>query len=178
LDKSQSIPTPPPTDLYSIALTSITGEAADLSLYRGKVLLIVNVASKCGYTKQYEGLQKLYETYADSGLVVLGFPANNFANQEPGSDDEIYEFCTTNFSVTFPMYSKISVAGDDIHPLYRFLTQSQVDSTYKGSIAWNFTKFIINREGRTVARFAPAVSPTSAEVVQAIRDALAEPNAS
>ncbi|MBN1540682.1 glutathione peroxidase [candidate division KSB1 bacterium] len=161
-----------PNSLYNIAVVTIDGDTTLLNKYQGKVLLIVNVASRCGFTSQYEGLQKLYETYADSGLVILGFPANNFRNQEPGSDAEILAFCSTNYGVTFPMFSKISVVGEDMHPLYRYLTGEETNPQHGGAIPWNFTKFLIDRQGRVVARFNPAISPSSDGVMQAVRSAL------
>jgi glutathione peroxidase len=147
-------------------LDSIDGQPAPLSQYEGQVVLIVNVASRCGLTPQYEELENLYEKYQDRGFVVLGFPANNFMGQEPGTDEEIKEFCSTRFHVTFPMYSKISVKGDDIHPLYRFLTATG------GEIGWNFTKFLVGKDGNVIARFAPTVAPESPEVTGAIEEAL------
>jgi glutathione peroxidase len=153
-------------------LNSIDGQPAPLSQYRGKVLLIVNVASQCGYTPQYAGLEALYEKYKDKGLVVLGFPANNFRAQEPGTNEEIKTFCTRKYNVTFPMYSKISVAGEDKAPLYEFLTAKQANPTTGGEIKWNFTKFLIGKDGKVVQRFEPAVTPESPTVVSAIEEAL------
>jgi glutathione peroxidase len=143
-----------------------------LSEYKGKVILIVNVASKCGHTPQYEGLQKIYSEYQDQGLVVLGFPANNFRNQEPGTDQEIKEFCSLNYGVTFPMFSKISVKGDDIHPLYQFLTSEKTNPEFAGEISWNFNKFLIDRSGKIIARFESKDQPESEKVVAAIEGAL------
>jgi glutathione peroxidase len=153
-------------------LNSIDGQPAPLAQYRGKVLLIVNVASQCGYTPQYAGLEALYEKYKDKGLVVLGFPANNFRAQEPGTNEEIKTFCTRKYNVTFPMYSKISVAGEDKAPLYQFLTDKQANSTTGGEIKWNFTKFLIGKDGKVAQRFEPAVTPESPAVVSAIEAAL------
>jgi glutathione peroxidase len=153
-------------------LNSIDGQPAPLSQYRGKVLLIVNVASKCGYTPQYAGLEAVYEKYKDKGLVVLGFPANNFKAQEPGSDEEIKTFCTRKYSVTFPMYSKISVAGEDKAPLYQYLTDKAANPSTGGEIKWNFTKFLVGKDGKVVQRFEPAVTPESPDVVAAIEEAL------
>jgi len=153
-------------------LNSIDGQPAPLSQYRGKVLLLVNVASKCGYTPQYAGLEAIYEKYKDKGLVVLGFPANNFKAQEPGTDEEIKTFCTRKYSVTFPMYSKISVAGEDKAPLYRFLTDTQANPSTGGEIKWNFTKFLVGRDGKVLQRFEPAVTPESPDVVSAVEAAL------
>jgi glutathione peroxidase len=153
-------------------MRSIDEKEVPLSTYRGKVLLIVNVASRCGNTKQYEGLQKLYEIYRERGFEVLGFPANNFLGQEPGTDVEIKEFCSTKYGVTFPMFSKISVKGGDQHPLYRFLTSDSTNPKYSGSVKWNFQKYLINRDGEVIAKFAPGDEPTSADVVSAIETAL------
>src|SRR5271157_23708 len=148
-------------------LNSIDGQPAPLSQYRGKVVLLVNVASKCGYTPQYAGLEAIYEKYKDKGFVVLGFPANNFKAQEPGADEEIKTFCTRKYNVTFPMYSKISVVGEDKAPLYQFLTDTQANPTTGGEIKWNFTKFLVGRDGKVVQRFEPAVTPDSPAVVSA-----------
>ena len=150
------------SDYLHIPFSTITGEKASLADYQGKVILLVNVASKCGYTKQYAGLEKLYRKYKDDGLVILGFPANNFGGQEPGTNEQILEFCTSTFDVTFPMMSKISVKGDDIHPLYKYLT---TESGFSGDIKWNFTKFLLDRDGKPVARFESAVEPMSEEIV-------------
>jgi len=152
-------------------MESIDGNNIDLGNFKGNVVLMVNVASKCGFTPQYEGLQAIYEKYKDDGFVVLGFPANNFANQEPGSDKEIKEFCTTNYGVTFPMFSKISVKGDDQHPLYQYLTNKKKHD-HGGEIGWNFTKFLINRDGEVVNRFESKVKPRDDQVIQAIESAL------
>jgi glutathione peroxidase len=155
-------------NIYEFTLNSIDGTPAPLAAYRGKVLLLVNVASKCGYTPQYKALEAVYEKYKDKGLIVLGFPANNFGAQEPGTNEEIKAFCTRNYKVTFPMYSKISVKGGDIAPLYAFLTKNM-----GGDIQWNFTKFLAGRDGRIIGRFEPAATPDSAEVTAAIEKALA-----
>lgn len=180
------------TDIQSIPISTISGVPATLGDYAGKVLLVVNVASKCGLTPQYEGLEKLYGQYRDQGLEVLGFPANDFGAQEPGSNDEIAQFCTTNFGVDFPMFSKIAVTGEEIHPLYRALTGSGVPVTgdadgfrekLKGygmtpnaapGILWNFEKFVIGRDGNVVARFAPTTAPDDAALVGAIETELAK----
>ena len=132
-----------------------------LGQYGGKALLLVNVASKCGYTKQYAGLQALYEKYEGDGLLVLGFPANNFGAQEPGSNEQIKAFCTTTFNVTFPMFAKISVKGDDNHPLYAFLTGAETNPDFAGDIKWNFNKFLVNRAGAVVGRYDSNVEPMS-----------------
>ncbi|MBN2365609.1 MAG: glutathione peroxidase [Calditrichaeota bacterium] len=160
------------SSIYDFSMTDIDGKEVSLSEYRGKVLLIVNVASKCGFTTQYEGLQELYSQYQDKGLVVLGFPANNFKNQEPGSNQEIQEFCTVNYGVTFPMFSKISVKGEDIHPLYRFLTSEETNPEFAGEITWNFNKFLVDPAGKVVARFDSPDKPTSKKVVEAIQKQL------
>ena len=151
---------------------TIDGDTISLERYRGEVLLIVNVASRCGNTPQYEGLQSLFDTYRERGLRVLGFPANNFGAQEPGTDEEIKEFCTATYGVTFDMFSKISVAGDDQHPLYAFLTSEEENPGFGGEITWNFTKFLVGRDGTVVARFAPKVKPLSEEVITALEKAL------
>ncbi len=154
-------------------LKTIDGQEQSLSLYKGKVMLLVNVASKCGLTPQYAALQALYSRYESQGLVILGFPANNFKGQEPGSHAEIKEFCSMNYGVTFPLFEKISVLGDDIHPLYRFLTDVKTNPDYSGEIKWNFTKFLVGRDGRILARFEPKTKPDSDEVIAAIEKALA-----
>lgn len=158
--------------LYNFTVTDIDGNDVTLSEYRGKVLLIVNVASRCGYTPQYEGLQKIFEEYREMGLLVLGFPANNFGNQEPGSDEEIKEFCSLNYGVSFPMFSKISVKGADIHPLYQYLTSEESNPKFAGEISWNFNKFLVDPSGKIIARFESKDKPESDEVVQAIEKAL------
>jgi cytochrome c peroxidase/nitrate reductase NapAB chaperone NapD len=153
-------------------LKNIDGDMVHLSEYEGKVVMMVNVASKCGLTPQYEELQSLYEKYSPRGFVVLGFPANNFRNQEPGTNAEIKEFCTSSYGVSFPMFSKISVLGEDIHPLYAYLTGEDTNSAFAGDIQWNFTKFLINREGKVIARFGPRTEPDGKEVVTAIEETL------
>ena len=140
-------------------MKGLDGKPVDLSQYKGKVVLIVNVASHCGYTKQYKGLQKLYEQHKKDGLVILGVPANEFGAQEPGSDKEIAQFCTSKYSVTFPMLSKVVVKGKGITPLYQYLTSKETDPKFGGPIKWNFTKFLINRKGEIVNRFEPSVTP-------------------
>jgi glutathione peroxidase len=158
--------------IYDFTVTDIDGNEVMLSEYQGKVMLIVNVASQCGYTPQYEGLQKIYEEYRDMGLVVLGFPANNFGNQEPGSNEEIKEFCSLNFGVTFPMFAKISVKGSDIHPLYQYLTAEGSNPKFAGEISWNFNKFLVDPSGKVIARFESKDKPESEKVLQAIEMAL------
>jgi glutathione peroxidase len=155
------------SSVYEFQMKTIKGEPVSLGDYKGKVLLIVNVASKCGFTPQYEALEALYKKYKDQGLVVLGFPANNFMSQEPGSDEEIQTFCKSKYGVTFPMFSKISVKGDDKAPLYQFLTSSG------GEIPWNFTKFLVGKDGKPIERFSPKVTPDAAELTSKIEKALA-----
>jgi glutathione peroxidase len=150
---------------------SLGGEPIDMSDYRGKALLLVNVASRCGYTKQYAGLQKLHETYASRGLVVMGFPCNDFGAQEPGSAEEIRGFCTTNYGVTFPMAGKVAIVGAAKSPLYRTLTEDTGEGV-RGEVKWNFTKFLVDPEGAVVARFEPGVDPMSKELTGAVEAAL------
>ncbi len=158
--------------VYNFTLKSIDHQPVSLSTYHGKALLLVNVASKCGYTPQYAALEKLYETYKDKGLVIVGIPANNFMSQEPGTDAEIKTFCSNKYNVTFPMMSKVSVKGEDQAPLYAFLTDKSSDPKFGGEIKWNFTKFLFDRNGNPVARFEPAVTPDSPEVIAAVEAAL------
>jgi glutathione peroxidase len=157
------------TSLQEIPFTTITGDLASLADFSGQPVLIVNVASQCGNTPQYAGLEELYRTYHDSGLVVIGFPANNFGGQEPGTNEEIMKFCSTRFDVTFPMMAKVSVKGKDKHPLFVALTEQ---SPIPGEIEWNFAKFLLDRDGRLVARFSAKTQPTSEEVVSAIEKLL------
>jgi len=157
--------------IFDYKMKDIDGKEVSLDKYKGKVILVVNVASKCGYTPQYEGLQKLYETYKDDGLVILGFPANNFNGQEPGSDEEIKQFCTLNYGVEFPMFSKVSVKGEDQAELFSFLTQAQ-NPDFTGDIKWNFEKFLINKEGDLIRRFRSNVEPESDEIVSAVTETL------
>jgi glutathione peroxidase len=154
--------------------TSIDGKEVDLSQYKGKVALVVNVASQCGNTPQYTGLEKVYKKYKDQGLVVMGFPANEFGKQEPGTNDEIAQFCKDNYSVDFPMFSKIVVKGDGISPIYKHLTSKDTNPHYAGDVTWNFEKFLIGRDGQVVARFKPKTQPESEEVVKAIEAELAK----
>jgi glutathione peroxidase len=183
--------TPPMTDLQDIPLRTIADTPATLADYAGDVALIVNVASKCGLTPQYEGLEKLHEHYRAQGFSVLGFPANDFAGQEPGSNDEIADFCRTNFSVSFPMFAKITVTGAEKHPLYAALTSAAPVAQGDGAafrdklrgfgltpnpepeVLWNFEKFLIGRDGKVVARFAPTTAPDAPELVAAVEAALA-----
>ena len=155
-------------------MQTLAGEKADLSKYEGKVLLIVNVASECGATPQYEPLQALYEKYADKGLVILGFPCNQFGGQEPGTAVEISEFCTTNYGVKFPMFAKIEVNGEKAAPLYKYLTSKDAVPADAGPVKWNFEKFLIGRDGKVEARFRTAVQPDDAKVIAAIERELAK----
>ncbi len=157
---------------YSFTLPSLDGKPAPLSEYKGKVVLVVNVASRCGFTPQYTALESVYEKYKDQGLVILGFPANNFGHQEPGTNEEIKTFCQSKYSVTFPMYSKVSVLGDDQTPLYHYLT-TEANPSVAGDIKWNFTKFLVDRQGNVVQRFESKVTPDSPEVTGAIEKLLA-----
>ena len=171
--------------VYNIPVKTILGEETSLNQYEGKVLLIVNVASKCGLTPQYEGLEQLYKDKKNQGFEILGFPANNFLEQEPGSDQEIQEFCSLNFQVDFPLFSKISVAGNDIHPLYQTLIHAIPQRIGEGpwwddlvnygltpnnppKVLWNFEKFLVNKKGEIVARFAPDIKADDARILEAI----------
>ena len=180
-------------DILEIPVKSITGEPASLGDYKGKVLLIVNVASKCGLTPQYEGLEELYELYRGQGLVIAGFPANDIKQQEPGTDSEIQSFCSLNYNVQFPLFSKITVVGPEKHPLYSALTTAQpkaislsevpfreklkgygIESLPEPEILWNFEKFLVGRDGKVVARFAPDTQPDAPELIFAIEAELAK----
>lgn len=156
--------------IYDLIVITIDGQDLKLETYKNKIILIVNVASKCGYTPQYEGLERLYQNYKDKGFVILGFPANNFLGQEPGSNEEIMNFCSLTYNVTFPMFSKISVKGKDIAPLYKFLTEKETNPDFNGKIKWNFTKFLINSEGRIVDRFEPKEKPDSEKIIKRIEE--------
>jgi len=158
--------------VYDYTLNSIEGQAAPFSAYKGKVLMVVNVASRCGYTPQYSALESIYEKYKDKGFVIVGVPANNFGAQEPGTDAEIKTFCTRKYNVQFPMMSKVSVKGSDTAPLYQYLTDSKANPKTGGEIKWNFTKFLVDRQGNIVARFEPEVTPDSPQVLSAIEQAL------
>ena len=160
--------------IYDFTIKSIDGQPVSLKNYSGKVVMLVNVASKCGFTPQYSSLESLYEKYKDRGFVIVGVPANNFMQQEPGTNEEIKAFCTRKYNVTFPMMSKVSVLGEDETPLYRFLTDKSTNPQYSGDIKWNFTKFLFDRNGNPVARFEPPVKPDSPEVQSAIESALAK----
>jgi glutathione peroxidase len=161
------------SSVHEFTLAAIDGTPTPLANYKGKVMLVVNVASQCGYTYQYEGLQALYVKYKDQGLVVTGFPANNFGEQEPGSNAEIGAFCKSKFGVTFPMFAKISVAGKDKAPLYQFLTDRTANPKTGGEIPWNFTKYLVDCNGKVLARFDAPVEPESEELTSAIERALA-----
>src|SRR5688572_33386872 len=159
------------TSLYDIPLKDIDGESASLKPYKGKVVLIVNVASKCGLTPQYKALEAVHRKYQDKGFSVLGFPCNDFASQEPGSNEEIKEFCSSKYQVSFPMFDKLHVKGPERHALYEAL--SGKDSPFPGDVKWNFGKFLIGRDGKLLKRFEPKTAPDSPEVTQAIEAALA-----
>jgi len=159
--------------LYGFTVEDIDSKTQSLSAYKGKVILVVNVASKCGYTYQYEGLEKLYQTYKDRGFVVLGFPSNDFLGQEPGSEEEIKNFCTLTYGVTFPMFAKISVKGKEAAPLYQYLTSKSDNGKFGGAISWNFNKFLIGKDGQILKRFDSKVAPDSAELTGAVEAALA-----
>jgi glutathione peroxidase len=155
-------------------MKSLSGKDVNLAQYQGKVLLVVNTASKCGNTPQYAPLEALYKKYADRGFMVLGFPSNDFGHQEPGTDAQITEFCTKNYGVTFDMFSKVDVKGPDICDLYNYLTSKETDAPFAGTITWNFEKFLIGRDGSVVARFKPKTKPDTPEVVSAIEAELAK----
>jgi len=155
-------------------LNDIDGNPVDLEKYKGKVLLIVNTASRCGHTPQYAALEKIYDQYKGQGFEVLAFPANEFRGQEPGTNEQIKEFCTSKYDVTFPLFSKIVVKGEGMHPLYQFITSNEKNPQTGGEIKWNFTKFLVDREGRIVQRFEPAVKPDDAKVTGTIEAELAK----
>jgi len=150
--------------IYEFEVKTISGETITMDAFKNKVLLIVNVASKCGFTNQYEGLESLYQKYKDKGLVVLGFPCNQFMNQEPLSEDEIKSFCSLTYGVTFPMFAKIDVNGENAHPLYKYLKESKKGLLGSEAIKWNFTKFLVDKNGNVINRFAPATKPETLEV--------------
>ena len=156
--------------IYDLIVITIDGQDLKLETYKNKIILIVNVASKCGYTPQYEGLERLYQNYKDKGFIILGFPANNFLGQEQGSNEEIKNFCSLTYNVTFPLFSKISVKGKDIAPLYKFLTEKETNPDFNGKIKWNFTKFLINSEGRIIDRFEPKEKPDSEKIIKRIEE--------
>ena len=158
--------------LHDFTLKNIDGADCSLSNYEGKVVLIVNVASKCGLTPQYDGLQRLYEEYSGRGLEILGVPCNQFAGQEPGTSEEIKDFCSTNFNVSFPLFSKVEVNGDGADPLYGWMTTLDVGPEEAGDVKWNFGKFLANKEGEIVGRFEPTTEPQAADLIAAIEGAL------
>jgi len=159
--------------IYNFTMKNIDGKEVPLERYKGKVILIVNVASKCGNTPQYKELEELFQAYKEKGFMVLGFPANNFGGQEPGSNEEIKSFCTTTYGVSFDLFSKISVKGSDQHPLYTYLTSEKTNPEFAGGVSWNFQKYLIDGSGKVVAKFAPKVKPMSDEVRTAVEAALA-----
>ncbi|MGB7070085.1 MAG: glutathione peroxidase [Pyrinomonadaceae bacterium] len=158
--------------MYEFTMKDIDGRDVSLEAYKGNVTMIVNTASKCGLTPQYAGLQYLYERYKEKGFVVLGFPANNFMGQEPGTEKEIKEFCDLNYRVSFPMFSKISVKGTDQHPFYTFLTNKGSNPGFDGDITWNFEKFLADRNGKIIDRFDPKVTPEDPAIIKALENAL------
>src|SRR5438270_6071414 len=160
-------------NVFDYSLNTIDGQSAPLSAYKGKVVMLVNVASRCGFTPQYTALEAIYEKYKDRGFVIVGIPANNFGAQEPGTNQEIKTFCQSKYSVKFPMMSKVSVKGEDKTPLYQYLTDKSANPKTGGEIQWNFTKFLIGPDGQIIARFEPKVTPDSPEVTGAIESALA-----
>lgn len=161
-----------PSGIYDLAFNDIQGTPRTLSDWKGQVLLIVNTASKCGFTPQFEDLEKLHTQYSGEGFTVLGFPSNDFLRQDPGTDEEIAEFCTLNYGVTFPMFSRISVKGRNIHPLYAYLTSRETNPLSAGRITWNFNKFLIARDGRILARFPSKTTPYDPELIAALEQAL------
>jgi glutathione peroxidase len=158
--------------VFDFTLNTIDGQPVPLSAYKGKVVMLVNVASRCGYTPQYTALEAIYEEYKDRGFVIIGIPANNFGAQEPGTNQEIKTFCQSKYNVKFPMMSKVSVQGDDKTPLYQYLTDKSANPKTGGDIQWNFTKFLVGPDGKIITRFEPAVKPDSLEVTSAIEKAL------
>ena len=158
--------------LYVFTLKDIDGRDRSLAEFKGQVLLLVNMASKCGFTKQYAGLEKLHQTYKDRGFHVLGFPANNFMGQEPGTEAEIKSFCSLNYGVTFPMFSKISVKGKTIHPLYAYLTDEELHPGSGGAVGWNFNKFLVGPDGKVLAHYGSRTAPEDPELAAAIEAAL------
>jgi len=161
-----------PRSVLDFTMKNIDGKDVPLTEYRGKVLLIVNVASECGYTPQYKELEALYRKYKNRGLAILAFPANNFGGQEPGTDAEIKNFCRTTYNVSFDLFSKISVKGNDQHPLYAFITSPETNPTFSGDVKWNFQKYLVNKSGTIIGKFLSATGPLSKELVFAIDSAL------
>jgi glutathione peroxidase len=174
LNRDEAIVSAKAKSVLDFTMRDIDGKDVKLKKYKGSVLLVVNTASKCGYTPQYESLQATYEKYKAQGFYVLGFPANNFGGQEPGTNEEIKEFCTSKFKVSFPMFAKISVKGEDQDPLYKFLTSKETNPNFAGDISWNFNKFLIDRKGNVVARFTSKDKPDGEAVTQAIEKYLKE----
>ena len=162
----------PMASFYDFTLPDIDGKPVNLAEFKGRVLLVVNVASKCGFTRQYAGLEKLHQAYRDRGFAVLGFPANNFMGQEPGTEAEIKSFCTLTYGVTFPMFSKISVKGKAIHPLYAFLTDEKLHPGAGGAVSWNFNKFLVGRDGAILAHYGSRTAPDDPELAAALEKAL------
>jgi glutathione peroxidase-family protein len=160
--------------IYALTVKDINGNEVPLSKFEGKILLIVNVASKCGFTPQYKGLQTLYSRYHERGFEILGFPSNDFLRQEPGTDAEIQSFCSLNYGVTFPMFSKVAVKGKNIHPLYKILTEKETNPGSAGKITWNFNKFLIDRNGNIVDRFDSKVDPMGDKIPRAVESALGQ----
>jgi len=154
--------------VHAFSAPLLDGREVRLSDFRGRVLLIVNTASKCGFTPQYAGLEKIYQKYADKGFIILGFPSNDFGHQEPGTDQQISEFCLKNYGVTFDMFSKVDVKGSNKCPLYHYLTEAATDPKFPGEVKWNFEKYLISRDGVIVKRFRSKITPESAEVTSAI----------
>jgi glutathione peroxidase len=171
-DETTATPAAEKQNALSFTVKDIDGKDVNLTSYKGKVILMLNVASKCGNTPQYAGLEKLYAKYKNQGLVVMGFPANNFGGQEPGSNAEIKEFCAATYQVDFPMFAKVSVKGADQAPLFKFLTAQECKPLSKGDIAWNFEKFLVDRNGNLIGRFGNKVQPDDAGLVGAIEGAL------
>jgi glutathione peroxidase len=163
-----------PSSVLDFHVKDIDGKDVALSKYQGKVVLIVNTASQCGLTPQYKGLEEAYKKYKEQGFEILAFPANEFGKQEPGSDEEIKEFCSTKYNVSFPLFSKIVVKGEGIHPLYEFLTSESTNPGHGGVIDWNFAKFLVNRKGEVIARFNPKTAPDSPEFRAAVEKAVSE----
>jgi len=161
--KESKMPSP-----LDFKMTGIDGKEVDLTKYKGKVVLFVNVASQCGYTKQYTGLQAIYEKYEKKGFVVIGVPANDFGSQEPGTNEEIVKFCSSKYNVTFPMLAKVSVKGKEKTPLYEFLTSKDTNPNYAGEIGWNFEKFLVNKKGEVVGKYKSGIAPESDELIKAI----------
>lgn len=160
-------------DIFDLPIKTLDGKPGSLGPYKDKTLLLVNVASKCGLTPQYKALEEVYDEFKEEGFEVLGFPCNDFAGQEPGTEAEIQSFCSTNYNVTFPLFAKIKVVGADKHPLYQFLTSQQTEPEGAGEVAWNFGKFLIDKDGQVVARFSPKTAPDAPEVLKAIEKATA-----